>query len=209
VAKLTLGMVRDIATRRRPWTIRIENANTGRFWLATGRAMDEEVECSWGDIGVQPKVRPTLTTYDKFEAMIDEKLLKGYDYVDTDYIRMSPENLATVQGYTCSNGPPVTTTAPSTTVTATIIKDRNKTAAAKPVTFAKPGGLGDALLNRPDPVHVNPSVPHPFGYIRWLRPAKGGGWEALDSNKVRLLDLPLDSGKTMLRDFADRIEILT
>jgi hypothetical protein len=149
------------------------------------------VECGWGRIGAKPQLK--LITYDEFETKIYEKILKGYDYADTPYVRMSPENLAKLIG-----APPLSGVAPSGPPPVNL-----------PPTPPVSGPVTVTTIKKRDPVHVNPSVPPPFGLIRWLRPAKGGGWEALDSNKDRLLDLPLDSGKTMLRDFASTIEILT
>lgn len=194
MATLSLAAVRSIARRRRPWTMRLEcvdrKTNTDKYWYATGRAMDEKVEIGWGRKGAKPQ--HALVDFTEFEARVPKKLAKGYEYVDTKYIRMTPANLALLGGVTPSSSPtgsgaplpnlppaPI----PSGPITATVIKKR-------------------------DPVQVNPSLPAPFGFIRWLKPTKGGGWEALDTNKAKLLDLPLGSGKTMLRDFPTTIEIL-
>lgn len=188
MARLTLGMVRDLASRERPWTIRLEcvdpSTNTSKFWYATGRALHEMVECGWGRIGSKPQLK--LVPFDKFDNKVDEKLNKGYDYADTSYIRMSPGNLAKLGGPLPSTSPQMPQNTPQKAPT--------------------PSAPSKGPL--PTATHVNPSLPPPFGMIRWLKPSSGKKWEALDTNKQRLLDLPLESGSSLLRDFPSTISIL-
>jgi len=182
MARLTLGQVRDIAKRRRPWTIRLEcvdlSTNTSKFWFATGRAMDEMVECGWGRIGSKPQLK--LIPYHTFDDKVDEKLAKGYDYANTPYVRMSPGNLAKL------TATPPQTPAPQVTPQPT------PAALSTPTTSAQV---------------VNPSLPMPFNLIRWLKPKKNG-FTALDTNEQALLDVPLAGGKSLLRDFSNTIHIL-
>jgi len=198
VAKLTYSDAHNIALRGRPWTIRLEcvdpGTNTSKFWYATGRKTSEKVECGWGRIGSKPQRK--LITYSKYADKVSEKRSKGYEYADTPYVWMSAANLALLGGATPS---PVPAKQPPSSPSVS-------TSGGTPPTV--PATVASNTTTPPAPEHVNPSIPAPFGFIKYLRPSKGGGWEALDSNKGRLLDLPLDSGKAMLRDFASTIEIL-
>ena len=127
-----------------------------------------------------------------FDDKVDEKLNDGYDYADTPYVRMSAASIATITGGPTPSTPskkpavaPVTTTAPSA-------QSHSLPVSLLPSKSAPPGTpVIVTVLKKQDPDHVNPSIPPPFGLIRWLRPVKGGTWEALDSNEDRLLDLPL------------------
>lgn len=217
MAKLTISDVRHIANKGRPWTIRIEcvnpATNTNKFWFATGRGIGEEVECGWGRIGAKPQLK--LTSFRDFLQKINEKLQNGYDYANTPFIRMSPGNLAKVSKRTANKQkaaspiPPLgqnPTPGPCMNAIGTMTcvwcggPVQNQCPARQPKKAAPPA-------TKPDPKLVNTSLPVPFGLIRWLKPVKGG-FEALDSNKDRLLDLPLASGTAMLRDFPTIVSIL-
>lgn len=205
MARLTLVDVHRIAAKQRPWTIRMEcvdpSTNTSKFWFATGRGTNEAVEIGWGRIGSAPQLQ--LTSFAKFEAKVHEKLGKGYDYADTPFVRMSAQSLNMIQGN--SGHTPGSGYALSAANKAKPAPVSSTPVPSAPAPVAAPLSPAASL----SPVHVNPSLPMPFGYIRWLRPAKGGGWEALDSCEQKLLDLPFASGKTMLRDFPSTISILT
>jgi predicted DNA-binding WGR domain protein len=212
MATLSLFEVRNIAKRQRPWTLRMEcrdaATNTSKFWYATGRGINEAVEVGYGRIGSKPQLR--LTSFAKFEAKITEKLRKGYTYVHTDYIRMSAKSLNMIAA---NSGPTPSTPskpkpkpAPKGTNTATSQGQMVPVIPASATAGTLQTGLVSTTTTMPQ--HVNPSLPPPFGFIRWLRPAKGGGWDALDTNKTKLLDLPLVSGTAMLRDFPSIVSIL-
>jgi len=193
MATLTIHTVSAIAAKGRPWTFRLEcsdpSNNTSKFWYATGRGLNEAIECAWGRIGNTPQYK--LIDWTELRAKVAEKLGKGYTYANTPYERMSPGNLAKLTGTQPSLAP---TSPPA--VTAPI-----------PVAVAPPPVIQAPVASTP-PVHVNPSLPPPFGLIKWLKPAKGGAWDALDSNKDKLFGLPLTGGVQMLKDFPAIVCIL-
>jgi predicted DNA-binding WGR domain protein len=203
MALLTLADAENIAGRRRPWTIRLEYHdaanNSHKFWFATGRAHDEGVECGWGRVGNKPQLKPIdwRTLRDK----VSEKLAKGYDWEPTPYVRMSAKTIAHFDSLKAKP-------APSKSQGAASVSAPPKPQAAPAAPQQPKPTPAPAQQAQGPAVHVNPALPAPFGFIKWLKPTKSG-WEALDSNKDRLLDLPHASGKTMLRDFPQTVFILT
>lgn len=94
MARLTLSDARSTMGRGRPWTFRLECTVGGRnaFWLATGRARNEPVEIHYGAIGNKPQI--LVKSWDYVERKTPEKIAKGYDYVDTPFVKVQPSTIA-------------------------------------------------------------------------------------------------------------------
>lgn len=94
MARLTLNDAKATAARGRPWTFRMEDAS-GNWWYATGRGLHEAVEVVCGDAqGNLTAGSNTLTDVGLLDKVCHNLVQRGYTYVDTQYIRMSPANLA-------------------------------------------------------------------------------------------------------------------
>jgi len=101
MAMLTLTDAENTAARNRPWTIRLEyqGANTAnasgqssKYWFATGRGLNEQVETGHGAIGSQPQYN--MVDWTELRNRVSDKLAKGYMWANTPYVRMSAGNLA-------------------------------------------------------------------------------------------------------------------
>ena len=114
MARLTLNEARRTMSRGRPWTFRLECTTGGRnaFWLCTGRGRNEPVEVHYGGIGNKPQV--IVKDWGYVEAKTPEKVAKGYDYVDTKFVRMNPANFG--GSPTTPKPAPVTPAAPTPNV---------------------------------------------------------------------------------------------
>lgn len=106
---LTLNEVRDLAQRKRPWTLRLECSRTGMYWYATGRGLHEPVEI------VQP---PTgtggcLADFAHFARGVGDRLGEGFVYAGTPYIPLSKRSWDLVKAGWSSPNMQVTTLVPT------------------------------------------------------------------------------------------------
>lgn len=186
MALITLSEAKNIAARRRPWSLRMEfvgsnpsnqSGQSAKYWFATGRGTNEAVETGHG--ALMAKATCHLVDFGTFEAKVAEKLQKGYDFVDANYRRMSPANLAKLGGATASAQPTPPPSNPATT-------------------------LPLAQSNTPSPVVQPPlaslaTLPAPFSLIASLTPTKSG-YEAHDAQGDHLLTLTSDGGMKLIQD---------
>lgn len=176
---LTIIDAEGIASRYRPWTIRLEfhganstNASgvSSKYWYATGRGPNEKVETGWGAIGSAPQHQ--LIDWTELKVRVADKCSKGYQWADTPYVSMSKASLATLVTLPGSPTNPVTvmiSTPPSAPVSASSM--------------------------------INPSVAslnQPFSLIHALRILRDGvkliGYKALDAAGDELLQMPPADG---------------
>jgi hypothetical protein len=99
-----------IASKTRPWAVRLENPNLQQYWQATGRGLGEQLEIGSGGFGSVPTT--CLVTWTQFRVEVADKLANGFVWADTPYFRMSSDNLAKVIGQsTPPTQPPPSTSA--------------------------------------------------------------------------------------------------
>lgn len=188
MARLSLQDAEHLAARGRPWTFRLEfhganPANQGgfssKYWYATGRGLTESVEIGWGACGAAPQL--LLVDWTDLRTRVDEKLVKGYDYVSTVFVRMSPGNLAKIAGIPQVSGAPLAT--------------------ATPVTVAAPVQPTQGIKHTPSAVQT--ALGAPYSLVCALKLVRKGsqatGFDALDASGDYLFDFTLQGG----RDFAN------
>ena len=191
MALLMLHDARDLAQKKRPWSIRLEftgiNANnkTGisdKYWYATGRGLNEAVEIGWGAVG--GKAQTQLTTWAELQNRVPDKLAKGYMYVAHPFVRMSAGNIAKILGQT-----PV---APQPTLPKTAAPAKTKLVAppSQPSTWVM--GATQIALGKP------------WNLIHSLKISLDGtkvkGFKALDEKGNEVLMLDEDGGREFARD---------
>ena len=141
MARLTYQEAEQIAGRGRPWTFRLEytgsNASnqsgvSDKYWYATGRGTSEMVEVGWGRIGSRPQTM--LLPFNKLADKVTEKRNKGYNYVNTPYVRMSAANLTKLGGQPPTQAPAVKQVSSMTPKT---LKPKSKPVPASKVKPAK------------------------------------------------------------------------
>jgi predicted DNA-binding WGR domain protein len=184
---LTLSDAEGIARRGRAWTFRLEyhgQSSSGndshKFWYATGRELQEKVEIGWGRIGALPQNQ--LIDWPDLRDRVAEKLNRGYDYEETDFIRMSASAIATLGGIAS----PVK---PSAVPVASPVK-----AAPGPVAAPKYTKTPSAALI---------AMGEPWSLIRAFKMQRTGsaiaGYKALDENGDELLTLDPKGGLDFAR----------
>jgi hypothetical protein len=198
MARLTIIDAEGLAMRNRPWTIRLEYHGTNtanasgtshKYWYATGRGMNEMVECGWGAIGATPANQ--LIDWTDLKAKVVEKQTKGYVWADTPYIRMSAKSLASLTGVVMAPPTPSTPTPPPAVV-----------ATVTPVPSVGLGKINPALV----------SLGQPFSLIHALRIFRDGakmiGYKALDSAGNDLLQMTSADGLDFAQKYGLEIKFL-
>lgn len=192
MARLNLADAIRIARTGRPWALRMEcvdpATNTNKFWFATGRGLHEAVETGHGRIGAKPALR--LTSFGVFVSKASEKLIKGYVFAHTPFVRMSAGNMAKLGGRKPSKG----ITAPDPVITAPA---PTPAAAVKPVA-ASSGAFVYPPMGTPMP--GLPALDGPYTLIVALFPVKGG-FEALDEDGDVVLDLTTKGGQDLCQGY--------
>jgi len=197
MANLTLTDAESIGRRKRPWTIRLEfhdsSINSHKFWYATGRALDEAVECGWGRIG--HKAQTLLINWGKLRDKVAEKLTKGYDWADGPFMRMTPESLAKLGGATPS--------APATGVGPQGATQTPQTPSPSPPPTPTPTTPSPAAAIPPmgQPRPGMAPLPAPFDIIRAMKPLKNGDVEALDASGTLLMVLDRKGAQELAQDY--------
>ena len=208
MARLTYQDAERIGKRGRPWTFRLEymgcnsanqSGHSEKYWYATGRGETEMVEVGWGKIGSRPQTM--LLPFHKLAAKVAEKLNRNYDYADTAYVRMSPENLAKLGGIVPISPAPAVRQVSS----ATPAKPKSKAPSmAVPVapghTQNKAKAANQAALGTP------------WSLVVKLRSVRQGTtllkWEALDATGVVLLGFDPSVGRDFAADYDIDLEFV-
>lgn len=195
MARLTITDAEQIAGRNRPWTFRLEfigpnaanhNGSSRKYWYATGRGLHESVEIGWGALGSVPQHQ--LIDWPELRLRVAAKLVKGYDYADTLYVRMSAGSMATLTGTASVVVPAPMPALPSSGLTV--------------VTPLPP-------MNAV-PTHVHPALVamgEPYSLVASLRIQRQGikvqGYTALDKDGDALFELTARAGI----DFAQKYDV--
>ena len=74
--------------RSAPWTFRLDRGS--EFWIFTGRGQDEVVEVHRGSTLKNQKIP---YTWKRVEKVVPELVAAGFDYVGTDFVRVSQETI--------------------------------------------------------------------------------------------------------------------
>ena len=166
MANLTLQEVEVIAGRGRPWTFRMEQ--TGEYWFATGRGLQEAVEVGYGFMGSLPHLQ--LVSWGDLTASVTEKISQGWQYANTPYIRMSPGNLA------AATGNPIV-----------------KAQTAKAVSSLQATAKSPLSVTPPQVTQAQQTLAYPYSAIRALKLVRSGttvtGYSALDAQGQEMLVL--------------------
>jgi len=202
MASLTITDAEGLATRKRPWSFRLEfrgpnSANAGgwseKFWFATGRAHDEMVEVGWGAVG--SSAQTTLITWSKLRDKVEEKLNKGYGYVDAPYRRMSPKSIAKLGGAVASAVATGTGPAPAPAAVVAAPPPAPATVKGQPVAFT--------------PTAAQVALGEPWSLVHALKMNRHGttvqGYEAQDANGDKLFDFDSVGGIEFSREHGVQI----
>lgn len=179
MAILTVHEARTLMLKGRPWTFRMEHTNGhNKFWLATGRGLNEPVEIHYGAIGAKPTI--LVKDWPYVVRAVPDKLGKGYNYTDTPFVRVQPSTIA------LSAAPSV----PQFPTTKFI-----------PV---KPAVVPAAVAAPPVPttVVVGQIPPAPWGRIMQVQKQPDGTWAGLSSTGTKVMGLTKDGARNLVRDYS-------
>lgn len=205
MACLTITDARDIASRGRPWSIRLEYTGSNydnksgwssKFWFATGRGLHEPVEIGWGKNGNKPQTQ--VTDFPTVEDRVSKKLAKGYDYTDAPYRRMSQAGLAKIGAW-------VTTTPTAAPAPKPAPKPTPTPAPATPAPIAPTPKVSTHTVSA-----AQDALGEPWSLIHSLRIKRNGtkviGYDALDDGGDFLLTMTATSGLDFARDYDVDVE---
>jgi len=192
MALLMLHDAERIAQNGRPWSFRLEyvgvnpNNKTGisdKYWYATGRGLNEDVEIGWGAVGSKPQTQ--LITWPELRNRVPDKLAKGYMYVDHSYVRMSVGNIAKILGQA--------PTPPAPTPPQTVIQPPQTKPAPAPT---QPSNWMMSAAQQ--------ALGAPWNMIHLLQIVRVGtdvkGFKALDEKGNDILMFDTDGGREFARD---------
>lgn len=173
MATLQFADAERLSRNGRPWTFRMElhdsSINAHRVWMATGRARNEPVEIHYGRKG--NKLTVLVKDWSYVTAKVCEKEGKGYDYVDTPFIRVRQQ---TIDDFLAAGGKPAPA-APRPTP---------KPVPVQPV-------LPVAPVAAPTPPPAAPATGgNPYNRVATVKPAGGGQWVAMDASGRHLFAMP-------------------
>lgn len=185
MATLQFADAERLSRNGRPWTFRLElhdpSINAHRFWLATGRSRNEPVEIHYGRVGNAPQILVKDWSY--VTAKAPEKEGKGYDYVDTPFVRVRKATIDAHLAKLKASGQPV----PQPT-----LPPKAAPVAPKPT---------PAPVAAPTPPPAAPATGgNPYNRVATVKPAGGGQWVAMDASGRQLFAMPQAGAMKLVQD---------